>query len=341
MADGDIQDYYAGLTGGLQGLGGTPLPSDWAPQATPITVNPQAPPDVGDAYALDTSGSAGTNATAGAVGPAVASGNGSTIGGILGGLGSWFGSGGTGQAAPAGQPGAAPGWQQGAIGLGLGLLSGNPFNKWGGALRGYQTGAAADLARQQQVNQYNYQQQQLGVQRGHLGIAQQELALRRELAYKPQVQFRQNEETGEWDALQYDPKTQTVRSLPMGQADKIAGQEGVHSTYRDPLSGRDVPFPPGMTPRARMEFRRDISKLQSDLAAGKYTLSQLGLKGIYSVQDWLSASRGKAPLQTLPSGVPAGAVRQQSNRGNVRWKVKDAQGRTLYYDDQGRLISQR
>jgi|SRR5215472_12515713 len=327
MADGDIQDYYAGLTGGLQGLGGTPVPSDWAPQPTPITVNPQAPPDVGDAYAMDP----GTNAVAGAAGPAVASGQGSTIGGILSGLGSWMGGGGSGQAAPAGQPGAAPGWQQGAIGLGLGMLAGNPFNKWGPALSGYQRGAAADLARQQQINQYNYQQQGLGIQRDRLALA-------RELAYKPQVQFRQNEETGEWEALQYDPLKQTVRSLPIGQADKIAAQEGVASTYRDPLSGRDVPFPPGMTARARMEFRRDMVKAQADLAAGKITASQFAWMTFYKLQDWAG---GRAPLQTLPGGVPAGAVREQSNRGNVRYRWKDPQGRTVYYDDQGRLISQR
>src|SRR5215472_2063436 len=270
MADGDIQDYYAGLTGGLQGLGGTPVPQDWAPPATPITVNPQAPPDVGNAYALDP----GSNAVAGAAGPAVASGNGGTIGGILSGLGSWFGGGGSGQAAPAGQPGAAPGWQQGAIGLGLGLLSGNPFNKWGPALSGYQRGAAADLARQQQVNQYNYQQQQLGIQRGHLGLESQRLALTRELAYKPQVQFRQNEETGEWEALQYDPLKQTVRNIPIGQADKIAGQEGVASTYRNWITGRDEPYPPGMTPREKMEFRRDMAKSRADFEAGKMSWSQ-------------------------------------------------------------------
>src|SRR5215475_16044095 len=115
------------------------------------------------------------------------------------GLGSWLSLFGGGQpAAP--QAGTAPGWQQAAAGLGLGLLSGNPFNKWGAALEGYQRGAAADVARQQMTNQYSYQQQAL---KQTADLARERMGLERELAYKPQVQFRQNEE-GEWEALQYD-----------------------------------------------------------------------------------------------------------------------------------------
>jgi hypothetical protein len=164
----------------------------------------------------------------------------------------------------------APGWQQGAVGLGLGLLSGNPFNKWGRALEGYQRGAAADVARQQLANTYGYQQQSLAqtarLQREHM-------ALQRELAYKPQVTFRQNEETGDWEALQYDPKSGEVKSVPIEQANKIAGQEGVAKTFRHPLTGQNMPFPPGIaeSPRARREFLRKLSDVEADIAAGKTT----------------------------------------------------------------------
>src|SRR5215475_9447405 len=102
------------------------------------------------------------------------------------GLGSWLSLFGGGQpAAP--QAGTAPGWQQAAAGLGLGLLSGNPFNKWGAALEGYQRGAAADVTRQQMANQYAYQQQQLA-QRAQL--QREEMKLRRDIANMPPSSIR-------------------------------------------------------------------------------------------------------------------------------------------------------
>jgi hypothetical protein len=42
-----------------------------------------------------------------------------------------------------------------------------------------------------------------------------------------------------------------------------------------------------------------------------------------------------------PAGVPAGAIQQRNSKGETRWKVQDAQGRTLFYDNEGKLISQK
>src|SRR5262245_43880538 len=192
MADTDnMQDYFSGLAG--QGLGVTAVPNDWSPdsawapaQPAQVTVN-RAPEGAGD---TGVGGAAPAPALQAPPAPPPS------------GLGSLFSAmwPAPAAAAPAGVPGAAPGWQQGAIGLGLGLLRSNPFNRFGSALEGYQRGAAADVARQQLVNQYGYQQQQLGIQGAQLGLQRERLGLERELAYKPQVQFRQNEETGEWEA---------------------------------------------------------------------------------------------------------------------------------------------
>src|SRR5215475_5420770 len=49
-----------------------------------------------------------------------------------GGLGSMLGGGAA----------RGPGMSQGMIGLGLGLLAGNPFDRYGAALKGYQAGAS-------------------------------------------------------------------------------------------------------------------------------------------------------------------------------------------------------
>jgi len=207
-------------------------------------------------------------------------------------------------------------------GLGLGLLAGNPFNRYGAALQGYQRGAAADLARQGQVNQYAYQQAELGIQR-------QRLAQERELAYRPQVQFRLNEDTGEWDALQYDPLKQTVRSLPISQADKLAEQEGVNATYLNPITGRQEPYPPGVN---RREFRKDMAKTQADIAAGRINNWQAAQMFYYK---WFGGG-GSTPAPgtqrpTPPRGVPADADYSPSRR---QWRDRTGQR----YDATGKAI---
>jgi hypothetical protein len=336
MADEDMQNYFSGLTG--QGLGVTSIPNDWSYEADPgwapqapaqVTVNPQARPDVGSAYARDTGGddTTGTNAVAGAAGAPTTTGAG--LGGIFGGLGSLFGGGTT--ATPAARPGSAPGMNQSMIGLGLGMLGGNIFNKWGPALRGYQTGAAADLARQQQVNTYGYQQQELGLRRAQMAqtaeLQRQQMQLQRDIAFKPQVQFRQNEDTGEWEALQYDPIKGTVKNVPIAQADKIAEQQGVNATYYDPIKQQNLPYPPGVN---RREFRKDMAKVQSDLAAGKANAWQLVQQFYYKYfgqaggGDQTTQGGDQTPKVAKP-GTPSTGLKRQKSVG----------GKTYYQDYSG------
>src|SRR5215475_13430030 len=89
-----LSDYEQQYT---QGLGGTPAPSGWGPQ-------PATSPDA----AASTDGDGAPAAPAAVPASPWA------------GLGSMFGGGGRG----------GPGMSQGMIGLGLGLLAGNPFDKW-------------------------------------------------------------------------------------------------------------------------------------------------------------------------------------------------------------------
>jgi len=58
-------------------------------------------------------------------------------------------------------------WQS-LAGLGLGMLAGNPFNKWGAAMQGYQRGAAADQAAAAQAETARYHQQQLQLHRDQM-----------------------------------------------------------------------------------------------------------------------------------------------------------------------------
>src|SRR5262245_30943823 len=69
------------------------------------------------------------------------------------GLGSIFGGGGGAQ--------SSPGMSQGMIGLGLGLLAGNPFDRYSAALKGYQAGASQDEARFAQAQNEAFRRAQL------------------------------------------------------------------------------------------------------------------------------------------------------------------------------------
>jgi len=304
MADDDyMRNYFGGLTGG--GFGTTTVPNEWAynapedwtaqPARVTVTRPVQAAPGPPSNYLPNYRQEPPPEPPP----PPAPTG-----------LGSWFSLLGGGQpAAP--QPGTAPGWQQAAAGLGLGLLSGNPFNKWGAALEGYQRGAAADVARQQMTNQYSYQQQAL---KQTADLARERMGLERELAYKPQVQFRQNEE-GEWEALQYDPKTGKVGNLPFEQADKIADQGAVVKTYRHPLTNEILPFPPGIaeSPRARREFLRKLSDTEADIAAGKDTWWQWLQRTYYGA----GGGRGQAS-PTIEPGKTIGE-RKQFKQGWGVW----------------------
>jgi hypothetical protein len=269
----------------------------------------------------------------------------------LAGLFGLFGSGGLGGGGvttTAGTPGAAPGMNQSMIGLGLGMLGGNIFNKWGPALRGYQTGAAADLARQQQVNTYGYQQQELGLRRDQMAqterLERERLGLQRELAYKPQVQFRQNEETGEWEALQYDPLKGTVKNVPIAQADKIGQQEGVNATWYSPITGKNEPYPAGIdTPRARRQFRQDMAKVNSDFAAGKINASQYA-QMFYQrwIAPYLPGGGGQTttPQQLPPKlqGIAKPGEVVQWSESQKRWRIGRPQGSHRFYDAEGNPV---
>src|SRR5262245_31988352 len=80
--------------------------------------------------------------------------------------------------------GGAPGYTQSMIGLGLGLLAGTPFNRYGAAMTGYQQGAQADLARATEARQAAYQQQSLAQQRAQADLARAREA--RQAAYQQQ-----------------------------------------------------------------------------------------------------------------------------------------------------------
>jgi len=54
------------------------------------------------------------------------------------------------------------------IGLGMGLLAGNQFDRWGPAMKGYQVGASEDLKAQQLERDRALRQQQLAMQRAGL-----------------------------------------------------------------------------------------------------------------------------------------------------------------------------
>jgi hypothetical protein len=184
------------------------------------------------------------------------------------------GLGGGGVTTTAGTPGAAPGINQSMIGLGLGMLGGNVFNKWGPALRGYQTGAAADLARQQQVNQYGYQQQSLALQREHMG-------LQRELAYRPQIHYQTYEDPDgivRTHAFMFDPRSRTSREMSLGDADKFSNQ-GVPRTL-DPLypGGPRIEVPYGSK---FSEYRKRIDATRQRIATGEETAAEADAKRHY------------------------------------------------------------
>jgi hypothetical protein len=160
-------------------------------------------------------------------------------------------------------------------------------------------------------------------------LQREQMGLQRELAYKPQVQFRQNEETGEWEALQYDPKSGSVKNVPIAQADKIAQQEGVNSTYFSPVTGRNEPYPAGVdTPRARAEFRRDMAKVNSDFAAGRITASQYAQMFYHrwiapflpGGGDQSTQGGGETPKVAKPGTTPTGLKRQKSVGGKTYYQ---------------------
>jgi hypothetical protein len=164
------------------------------------------------------------------------------------------------------------------IGLGLGMLGGNIFNKWGPALRGYQTGAAADLARQQQVNTYGYQQQSLAqtaqLQREHM-------ALQRELANKPQIHYQAYEDPDgivRTHAFMFEPGSRTSRELSLGDADKLSNQG--HPTTLEPLypGGPRIEVPYGTKVS---EYRKRIDATRQRIATGEETAAEADAKRHY------------------------------------------------------------
>ena len=230
------------------GIGGEAAPIGLGPAPTPGNADPQA------AYAYQP--------PAAPAPPPSPQGQGGGLGGLFSMCGGGSGLGG-GQAADA----TKPGWQQGVIGLGLGLLAGNPFNKWGAALQGYQRGAAADVTRAQQAENVRYHGQELEMRR-------QALALQRELAYKPQFHFGEYEDpaTGLRTpyAVQIDQRTGRATPLSLGVADRLAAQSGGGVTLTDPYD-RPYQVPAGVNPRP---IREEFAKIRAQIASGVVSVDQ-------------------------------------------------------------------
>jgi hypothetical protein len=228
--------------------------------------------------------------------------------------------------------------------LGLGLLSGNPFNKWGNAMRGYQTGAAQDLTRQGQVNQYGYQQQELAVRREQmaqaLSIHREEMQRQRdlmrqqyEIAMKPQAHFVE-----QWDPVEqrrvtkgylHYPATGEIRPMKLdegGGTPAPAGGATVH-TPNGP-----VRVPPGVDLET---FAKERAKEEAKYQAGAGTVWQ-------SIQRWFrrpSEEQTQAPTQSKPpsrpQNVPADAIAERSNKGRWRWRSGSS-----FWDERGTRTSE-
>src|SRR5262245_51489027 len=208
MADLFSPDEIALITGQYgQGLG-VQTPQGWGPQP-----------------AGSTDAAASTDGDGAAAAPAAPAAT------PWGGLGSLLGGGG----------GRGPGMSQGMIGLGLGLLAGNPFDRYSAALKGYQAGASQDEARWAQQQNEAYRQQALAQQ---AALQQQHMALQRELAYKPQVHFAEEEDpaTGYKRArafLTY-PQTGKIQEIPLDTGERLANQGSAGATLYNPITQENM-----------------------------------------------------------------------------------------------------
>jgi len=85
-----------------------------------------------------------------------------------------------------------------------------------------------------------------------------------------------------------------------------------------------MPFPPGMTPRARREFLRKISDLQADIAAGKGTWWQ-ELQRLYYQGPLGTGVGGNLRHPPLPPNLQALGARPDEikwNAGKSRFRIR-------------------
>ena len=302
-------------------------PPDRGPPPTPGNADPQA------AYAYQP--------PAAPAPPPPPQGQGTGLGGVF----SMLGGGGGG-----GQGTTQPGMSQGMIGLGLGMLAGNPFNKWGAALQGYQRGAAADVARAQQAEAAKYHQQELAVPRAQMAqtlqMHREELQRQRDLmqqqytiAMKPQMHFVEQYDPEKGyvvtHAFRHNPANGELTPVDIDAADKARTEGGGGATVH--TSQGPVALPPNMDVKTYNEQR---AKNQADIEAGKVSIPQM-LRQWWYGQTQIGSPRtapGTAPTAPppRPSSVPADATPQQNKRtGQWRWKSGNS-----FWDDRGTSISE-
>ena len=308
----------------VAGMGGEAAPIGLGPAPTPGNADPQA------AYAQ-----------APAPTPPPVAPPQSQAGG-LGSLFGLFGAGGQG-AAPAADA-TRPGWQQGAIGLGLGMLAGNPFDRWGPALKGYQAGAAQDVARAQQAETAKYHQQSLAQT---AELQRQHMALQRELAYRPQLHFGMYEnEYGLQTpyAVMVNPRTGGSQPVDIGVADKLSGHPGMGPiTLQNPLDPNNpIQVYPGQDVKT---IRRKLSDVYAEVQAGTQSVDQ-GRAQYAATQmeaannalkkenlDQALMSPGRAAVQgvgqTLGPAGRVGAGFLQSFNGGDKYRQALDQGNTF------------
>jgi hypothetical protein len=152
------------------------------------------------------------------------------------------------------------------------LLAGNPFNKWGPALQGYQRGAAADLAARTQAQNEAYRQQELALRKTALGQQY-------EIAMKPQISFHVDPNTDEIRAFAASPADGSVREISIGNADKLSAA-GVPSQVFNPFTQQYEDCPPGVKCK---DLRKRYSDMYADVKMGKETAPQALARDSYQV----------------------------------------------------------